>query len=251
MHQPTVRVLEVLNYIISHNSGLSLADLSRGLSIPKSTLLPIMQTLCDYGYICKNADGSYGVGVSLYSLGTHLNGKFPVLDFAKQKLKDLVAEFGETCYLGVLRGGNVLYLDKEESTNPLRMLVDSGRTLPAYATGIGKALICQMTKKELTNLYPDGLKSLTPKTVTDFDVLAQQLESFQKKGYSQEIEESTLHIRCFGVPVFKFGKIHAAISIAIPIFRYEKSMEKKITDKLKSVAKDIQNVLETTNTELV
>jgi len=249
MHQPTLRVIEVLNYILSCRTPVTMADISKSLSIPKGTLSPILQTLCELSYITKDNHASYSPGLGAFVLGTQLNGRFSIIEYAKSKLDELVKAYAETCYFGTLENGNVLYLASAESPNPLRMLVGVGNKLPAYATGIGKALLCDMTKPQLEQLYHDGLKSLTPNTVCSFEQLDTELKLAKEKGYTVEIEESTEHIRCFGVPVYKSGKIVAAISIAFPVFRYREDMEEEVTQKLIQCAADIGEMIEKTNTE--
>ncbi len=247
MHQPTVRVLEVLNYIIKEKQPQRLADLSHRLSIPKSTLLPILQTLCEYRYLSHNNFGEYEMGAAIYSFGTQLKGKFPLMEYVDEKLKSIVTLLGETCYFGILDDGSVLYLNKSDSAHSLQVLITTGKRLPAYATGIGKALLSDMTKEELRSLYPQGLKPLTEKTVTDIDVLASQMNLARKKGYAEEAEESTQHIRCFAVPIRKHGKIVAAISVAIPVFRYDESKRDYIIEILKNTASEIGDVIENTD----
>ena len=141
MHLPTIRVLKILDAIAEGGSGKRLSDLSRDLQIPKSTLLPILQTLCERHYLNQTEAGRYSAGTALFSLGASFSGCFPVLDFVRGQLKDLVDIVGETCYFGVLDDGLVLYLEKVDSPQPLRVLTNTGKRLPAYAASIGKALL--------------------------------------------------------------------------------------------------------------
>ena len=71
--------------------------------------------------------------------------------------------------------------------------------------------------------------------------LYEQLQKAKKLGYAWEVEESTQHIRCFAVPVRKNGEIIGAVSIAIPLFRYQKEQENSIIKMLKETAKKIEN----------
>ena len=135
MHQPTLRVLQVLQRIAQDSSGLRLADLSRDLEIPKSTLLPILQTLLQSKHLSQDDMGRYLPGTSLFALATAFSGSFPVLRYVQEQLQQLVKNLDETCYFGVLEAGQVLYLEKAESSQPLRMLTATGHRLPAYATG--------------------------------------------------------------------------------------------------------------------
>ena len=247
MHQPTTRVLRILEQVASHREGQRLSDFSRGLGIPKSTMLPILQTLCQSRYLTQDNSGRYTAGTALFSLGAAFSGCFPVLEYVREQLKSLVEQLGETCYCGVLEDGQVLYLDKVDSPQPLRMLTNTGRRLPAYATSIGKALLIGKTEKQLYAMYPEGLEGLTSHTITDIPTLAQQLQQAQVDGYTWEIEESTEHIRCFAVPVYKHGQVIAAISVAIPLFRYLDREKESIVELLKSAAREMGSMIEVTD----
>lgn len=250
MHQPTARVIRILESIAKDRRGKRLSDLSCELDIPKSTLLPILQSLCEFGYLSQDEIGAYHAGVTLFSLGASLSGGFPTLDYVKKQLTSLVERFGETCYFGVLDGGFVLYLDKVDSTNPLRILVNTGRRLPAYSTGIGKALLMDKSEEELRLMYPDGLSQITPKTVADISALARELSKGRRLGYVQEIEESTEHVRCYGVPIKKRGVTVAAISMAVPTFRYDEAKGEAIRSALMDAAAQISETVERTDARL-
>jgi DNA-binding IclR family transcriptional regulator len=74
--------------------------------------------------------------------------------------------------------------------------------------------------------------------------LSWQLEEAKKDGYAWEIEESTDHIRCFAVPVRIQGKITGAISMAIPLFRYQEEKKEEIIAALQKNAAYLGNLLQ-------
>jgi len=246
MHQPTERVIKIFELAASSAEGKRLADFSSELEIPKSTLLPILTTLCERHYLARETD-RYFPGAALFSLARSFGKETSTMDHVHRELVALVEKFGETCYFGIPDGGNVLYLDKVDSPNPLRMLTTIGRRLPAYATGVGKALLMGKSAAELRKLYPNGLSPLTEKTVTDFFSLVEQLSQAVSEGYAWEIEESTEFIRCFAVPVKKLGCTVAAISIAIPIFRYNESKRGEIVKALIDTADRLGGLIEATD----
>ena len=174
---------------------MRLADISRALDIPKSTLLPILQTMTQSRYLAKDDSDRYVLGMALLGAAAAAGKIYAPEKCIKVCLKELVEEFDETCYYGVLEGNQVLYVQKVESRQPLRMLTAMGHKLPAYATGIGKALLTDHTKQQLEALYPKGLAPLTEKTVRNIPSLAAQLTQARADGYAWEIEESTEHIR--------------------------------------------------------
>ena len=170
-----------------------------------------------------------------------------MLDYVRSQLKELVDIVGETCYCGVLADGLVLYLEKVDSPQPLRMLTNTGKRLPAYASSIGKALLMDKTEQELLEIYPNGLMPLTANTITDISQLSEQLTLARRDGYAWEIEESTEHIRCFAVPIRKHGRIVAAISVAIPLFRYQEEKRLQIVSVLQEYADRMSRMIEKTD----
>ena len=244
MHNPTLRVLQILDLLATEQSPLRLADISRKLEIPKSTLLPILQTMTQCRYLTKDGSDRYGLGIAMLGAAAAAGKLHSPQKVIKACLKELVEEFQETCYYGVLEGNRVLYLEKVESPQPLRMLTAIGHRLPAYATGLGKALLTDHTLQQLETLYPDGFAPLTEKTVRDLPALADQLEAARKNGYAWEIEESTDHIRCFAVPVRNSGNIVGAISMAIPLFRYQEEKKETMIAALQNAAARLENLLQ-------
>lgn len=247
MHQPTLRVLEILELVARSGGPLRLTDFSRELDIPKSTLLPILQTLCQKRYLFQDERGLYGAGTALFSMGSTFSGCFPLLDYVNQQLDILVQALQETCYFGALEHSEVLYLSKKDSSQPLRVLTGTGRRMLAYATSLGKAMLMDCTESELRQLYPNGLTALTANTITDFPALAQQLAQARADGYAWEVEESTEHVRCFAAPIRKHGNIIAAISVAIPMFRYEEEQRPVIVAALLDHAEQISKTIEQTD----
>ena len=244
MHKPTLRVLQILELLSGAGEPQRLADISRTLDIPKSTLLPILQTMTENRYLARDASDRYCLGMAILGAAAAAGKLHGPAKCIKACLKELVEEFDETCYYGVLDGNQVLYVEKMESRQPLRMLTAIGHKLPAYATGIGKALLTDHTRPQLEAMYPKGLTPLTKKTVGDFSALAAQLAQAKADGYAWEIEESTEHIRCFAVPVRKNGSIIGAVSMAIPLFRYRQEKQKEIVAALQSTAHRLGELLQ-------
>ena len=240
MHKPTLRVVEVLELLCNSNTPLRLSDISRQLEVPKSTLLPILQTLTEKRCISKNTYEQYLPGPALMGLGSAAGKFYTPGEHIRHCLKKLTDRFGETCYYGVPDGGDVLYLEKVDSPQPLRMLTSIGHRLPAYATGIGKALLMDHSEELLQNLYPSVLRPLTENTVTDRNALYRQLQEAKTLGYTWEVEESTEHIRCFSVPLRSGGKITGAVSIAFPVFRFKPEQQEEIIEALKQTAAEIE-----------
>ena len=219
-HKPTLRVLNILRAVSQAQEGLSLTELSAQIGSPKSSLFPIVHTLTEEGFLTlQPAASRYRLGIAAFETGQKYVEQMDILQQIRSEMRRIVQTCYETCHFGILEQGDVLYLLKEDSPEPIRMVSSVGKRLPAYGTGIGKALLSGYTASRLKTLYPDGLTAMTPFTITDFDVLANQLKQAAAEGIAYEREESNLHIQCVAVPLQNNGKTVAALSVAIPTFR--------------------------------
>ena len=227
LHRATKRVIDTLEQLTAAPpQGMTLTELASALKAPKSSLFPIVHTLCELHMLSLNSDtGRYCIGYKAYEIGNVYLRRGGLTTDIQTQMHTIVEACGETCYFAQLVDGDVFYLYKVDSTEPVRSVVSPGQRLPAYATGIGKALLSGKSKDELKRLYPDGLKALTPNTITDIDRLSYQLDEIQRNGLAFECEQSTQYIRCVAVPIRRDGGVIAAMSIAMPVFRYDPEKE--------------------------
>lgn len=221
IHRATSRVLDVLELIVENRQGYTLTEICEKIGAPKSSMFPIVHTLAGRGYLSLNETSlKYAIGSMAFQVGNSYLDHFDIMEEVQKELQNIVNVCAETCYFGIRNGGEVLYLKKVDSPQAIRMIAAVGAKLPAYGTGIGKALLADFTLQQLRRLYPDGLKPLTEHTLTNMDILDSQLQAVRKEGFAFEVEESNQHIRCIAVPVRKNSQVVAAVSVAVPIFRY-------------------------------
>ena len=242
-HKPTLRALLVLELVAQHRHPYTLSELSATLDIPASTLLPIVHTLRDKQYLgYDEKTQTYSLGFRLFELGSMVQdtGFYAgIVDI----MQTVVDGCGETCHFGILSGGDVLYLAKVNSPQAIRMYSMTGRRLPAYSTAIGKALLRDYTPAQLKALYPEGLKALTPNTITDLSILYSQLLEIRAEGFAYEVEESNENIRCIAVPICSGGRVNAAMSVSIPVFRYSEELRQKAEHLLKDAVPFAERML--------
>ena len=243
-HRSTQRAIDIMNLVSIHNAeGLTMTELSLLLNAPKSSLFSIIHTLEKNDILSLDqSTGKYRMGMRIYMMAYSYMRGDSIRPAIRQEMKRITDSCRETCYFGILRGGDVLYLLKEESPEPLRM-VSQGNKLPAYCTGLGKALLSEKTPEDLRSLYPEGLAPLTEHTITDLDELAIQLERVRETGIAFENEESTQYVRCIGIPIRSAAGICAAMSVAIPAFRYDEEKEREVISLLREAQKRVGSLL--------
>ena len=227
-HSAVDRVVDILEYIAAHKSGATFSEIMRELSIPKSSLHPLVHTLCKRRFLYHKANEQrYFLGDLIFSLGIEYRNNAGLLSMINDVLAELSQKVGETCYFGVLSGNEVFYLLKQQaSSNPIQVTARPGYRLKAYASGIGKALLSQFNKEELLLLYPGKLEPVTKNTIVDVEELYRQLSEWKPEGFFYEREESSAYVQCIATPVFYQQKITAALSIAFPVFTDAQNPEK-------------------------
>ena len=127
----------------------------------------------------------------------------------------------ETIHLGILDGGEVIYLDKVESTATIRMYSQVGKRVPAHSTSLGKAIMAHISEERVKEILQEkGMEGKTKNTITDLDKFLDHLKKVRKQGYAVDDEEQEEDIRCIAGPIFNHrGDVIAAFSISAPITR--------------------------------
>lgn len=216
-HQPTLRVLKVLKLLSDSNENLPLSIIAKKLNIPTSTLSPILQTLQEENYISYKNKG-YSLDLKILELGCSVKSQNSIIDLIKKHMKKIRDLSGQTCQMGILKQGDVLYLEKLDTPNQVRLKSFVGASYPAYATSLGKALLEKKSKKELKAIYPDAFKKITPNTLKNIDELYKQILKIRKEKVAIESGEMNPHIECMAIGIEHREKIIAAISISYLIF---------------------------------
>lgn len=243
-HRSLARALDILELCSLNGSGYTLTQLSQQLGIAKGSISPLLHTLRARGYLTlDDQDHHYRIGRMAFRIGNTYLDEASALREIYRLMHDIVSVCHETCHLGSLKNGDVYYLKKVETPLRSRTVTVEGRSLPAYATGVGKALLADYQLPQLKALYYDGLYPLTEHTITDFRLLADQLAEIRASGFAYECEESTRGIRCIGVPLRKSGKVVAALSVAFPLERYSDAAAASARQALDEARRQIERML--------
>lgn len=202
----------------SGRRGLTLAECSASLGYSKATAHRILRTLAARGFLRVDPErGLYTLGPTNLRLGMTFLEQLDIRTEALPLLRELGDRTGETVHLGVLDGCDVIYIEKIESTHAVRMFSRIGHTMPAYSTGIGKAILAHLRPEELARALPEKLERRTSATITVPEALVQHLAEIRRRGYSTDDVENEDGIRCVGAAVLDHsGRACAGISIAGP-----------------------------------
>lgn len=238
------RTVELLEVLSSSDRRLTLTELHRELSYPKSSLYMLLQTLVARGWVEVDSErGTYGIGVRALLVGTSYLDHDPVVRAAIRVMEQVRQDVNETVHLARLDGPDVVYLASRESEHHLRVVSRVGRRLPAHSTSLGKALLATRTREEVEQILPEELIPLTPNTVIERNALHEQLAGYRNVGYAHEREENTPGLGCFAVALPYRNPVMDAMSCSVPLGRLDPDHERQVISALLDAARTITELL--------
>ena len=136
-------------------------------------------------------------------------------------LQTLSEKTGETCNLTVPDGAEMLYLDRVETAWPLRISMPVGSRVPLHCTASGKLYLSQLATRERRRLVSTlSLEYFTNNTITDGDVLMDELKNVRKEKVGIDDQEFVDGMVAIAVPINDtMGRICATLAIHGPMPR--------------------------------
>lgn len=194
--QSVTRVIHILEALCASPTAVSLANLSRELAAPKSSIAALLRGLASADFVIAS-EGTYRLGPSAFGLASALSEarrRLQSSDLVRDGMRRLLDRSGETVLFAVRdAGGETLtYVDVIESLSSVRFAASIGARRPLYCTAGGRALLAALPEKEL-RLYLERLKpkKLTPRTETNKRVLAEAIEAARATGVGQTVEQAS------------------------------------------------------------
>lgn len=179
----------------------------------------------------------------MIELGCNIKNENNIFEIIKKHMKNIRNLTNQTCQMGILKDGNVLYLEKIDANNTVQLKSFIGTSYPAYATSLGKALLSNKNKKELEKLYPKNFDKITENTLNNINELYQQIKQIKKEKIAIEIGEMNPQIECMAIGIEHKNKIIAAISISYLIYCSNKAFREKNKKILLEEKNKIEKVL--------
>jgi IclR family KDG regulon transcriptional repressor len=211
------RTLDILERLATAKDGLGVTELGEAVGLHKSTVYRLLSALADRGYVEKDPKtNAYKLGLKLIEISGLFLKKLELKTEALPYMRQLVEQMGQPVHLAILDGVEVIYIEKVEAVNSIRMYSQIGRRAPVFCSAIGKVLLAGLTPEQRTEVV-DGLcfKKFTDRTLLDKAALAAAVQVVGQQGWAVDNEEHEPGIRCIAAPVYDYtGKIIAAISVS-------------------------------------
>lgn len=186
--------------MVSHGRALTLSELATATGRPPPSIHRLVRTLVSLGYLRQDDSRRYALAPGLIRLGDGAARQYGT--WANPILADLVDVIGESANMAILEGTHALYVAQVAGRHSMRMFTEVGRRVPLHSTGVGKALLSQLSDDQAARVLKlGGMHTITERTITDPDVLMQELAAGRVLGYMTDEGEQEVGVSCVAVPV--------------------------------------------------
>lgn len=217
-----LRAFALLEQVVRASGPMSLDEITLALGLPKATVFRIVNLLKEAGLLRREDDRKrYTVGPRLTSFAIALWQSAALRAQWHSILEDVVEEIGESCNLTMLEGNKVLYIDRVETRQALRLHLEVGTRVPLHCTASGKLFLSRMTDEQLRNAVGDPpYEKFARKTITTMKALQQDLARVRATGVGTHDCELFDDSVAIAVPVTSLdGSVIAAVAMHAPITR--------------------------------
>ncbi|MGC0416893.1 IclR family transcriptional regulator [Embleya sp. AB8] len=209
------KALVLLKSLAEHDHEIGVSELARRTGLTKSTAFRLLGIL-QRNDIVERVGSDYRLGAQLFDIGTRVYGPTSLMlrERLLPYLADLYEMTHETVHLAVLHDTEIVYVNKIHGHRAARSPSRIGARLPAYCTGVGKALLA-FDHDAAEAAIAQGLPTRTEYTVTDGARLRDELRRIRRDGIAYDRQEVGLGLACVAVPIMgSTGRPVAALSVA-------------------------------------
>jgi IclR family acetate operon transcriptional repressor len=222
--------MAILVAVAASPRGLTAREISERLGLNRPTAYHLLRTLNDEAFLMRGSDRRYRLGLRV---GTLAEG------FARQLVPDesltpyvrLLAErTGETTYLTVRRGVDVILLTFAvarhtiQARAPVLGLLDD-----IHARSSGKVSLAFAPPSALDEYFETHeLRGLTQTTITQRAKLEQELERIREQGYAVSREEAEAGVCTMAAPI-DHGASPFVLALSAPTERFDASFDAYLT----------------------
>lgn len=222
-------MVEVLECFSLERPAWSLAELSARLDLPKSTLHRFLVGLERNGLTRRGGeDSKWRLGHRLVVWGSRAAATTGIRQVAAPVMRELAEMTRETVLLTEYHDGDVICMDKIETSHSVRIALDVGSRRAPHAGASSKVLMAYLPEDEIARIMDKGLPRYCERTITEPVILRGELERIRQCGYALSYEETDCGAWGIATPVRDWsGAVVAAVGLAGPTMRYSEDAARR------------------------
>ncbi|WP_051122186.1 IclR family transcriptional regulator [Nocardia sp. 348MFTsu5.1] len=216
--QAPISVVERISLILETFIGtppLTLVEVTKRTGLPRSSVHRLLEQLTATGWLARE-EQTYELGTKAYEIGRSAFNQNRLLQQAAPVMRRLAQSVGFTVHLGMIDGGDVLYLASVPGQHSPAMTTVIGTRAPAYLTAVGKAVIANYPEDRRAEMRSTPLRRNTPHSIGTHAQLDAELARIRDQRVAYDRQEFAVGISCvavsLGPPDHYYGN-RAAISV--------------------------------------
>ena len=215
------KVMALLDIISHSETPMRFTDILDVADQPRGTLHRQLTHMVREGLLETDREGRYRPGVRLLTFAVRSWASNDLRRIAEPHLRLLHEQTGETVHLGILNDLQVIYLDKVEGRQSVRMYSHIGNAAPAYCTGVGKAALSTLDDAALHAVVARmEFLAFTTRTHRSPASLLSEIGEIRAQGYAFDREEHEDGICCVAAAIPSIGpRAPAGVSVTGPAYR--------------------------------
>jgi DNA-binding IclR family transcriptional regulator len=218
-----LKALGVLDFIGEQRRPLSVLEVAEGIGADRATAYRMLMTLVQAGYISRDqSTKNYRLSFKVLTLARHLVGDDERTTHIVSCMRAISEQTGETVHYSVLERDSAVLVFRAKGTQRVSVDFQIGDRSPLPCTSIGKVLLAYQDARATEAVIARGLPKVAPKTITDPELLRQELARVRAQRYAYDDLEFAPDMRCLAIPVFeKGGEVPGGIAISGPSSRFD------------------------------
>lgn len=219
--QSVDRSIQLLNALSLSRHPRSVAELAAACGLNRSTAWRLLSTLEYHGLVERDGVSQrYAIGYALVRMAAGKTDHSILIRTARPVLERIATATGETVNLSIATpAGTVVCIDQVDAA-PLVGVNWLDRPLPWHCTSAGKLHLAFLPAAELEAYLAHGpFQAMTPRTITDPDLLRSELAETRRRGYSILLDELEPGLHAVSAGVLVAERPVAVLSVSGPSFR--------------------------------
>jgi DNA-binding IclR family transcriptional regulator len=233
------RTMAILECLDTSRRGLNISEVSRRLSIPKSSVHVLMVTLERLGYIQYAANSrDFCLALRTYGLGQKLAGMMSVSQMAAPHMQAIADDLRVSAHLAVLDHEQGVCIQKAEPAGVVHLDTYVGRRMDLHCTALGKTILAFSPSDSTKHIFAkNAFTRYTNRTIVSVQALRKEVARVRQQGFALDDEEEELGSRCIGAPVLHQGmRFIAALSVSGTVAQIQLQSVDAVVARLKNAA---------------
>ncbi|WP_262177448.1 IclR family transcriptional regulator [Haloarcula laminariae] len=220
--------------------GARIHELEERVDMTKGAIHNHLSTLRQHGFVTKE-DDVYHLSLRFLTLGGHVRSGHEIYTAGRSKADQLADDTGMLVNIMTEEDGKGVYLYQSHGEYAISLDTHVGFRIHLHSIAIGKAILAYLPRGRVDEIIDRwGLPKMTENTITDRDLLYEELDRFREQGYATEHEERTEGLACIAAPIRLDDELLGAISISAPTRRLGMAgFDDEIVGEVQSTANEI------------